>query len=122
MIEVGSGGETSVCKLMDYGKILYERSKTAQKNKARQKASETKEIKLSINISAHDLQFKEKQAEEFLTRGDKVLVFMVLRGREMIFRDKAIELINKFKTDLNASFEQEVKGQGNRFSALIKKV
>lgn len=122
MIEVGSGGETSVCKLMDYGKILYERSKTAQKNKARQKASETKEIKLSINISAHDLKFKEKQAEEFLTRGDKVLVFMVLRGREMIFRDRAIELINKFKTDLNASFEQEVKGQGNRFSALIKKV
>jgi len=121
LVELNGKIDPPICKLMDYGKFLYEKSKQVQKQRSQQKAAEVKEIKLSINIGEHDLKVKENQAERFLNDGNKVKLFLVLRGREMMFRDKAFVIINKFKEDVNAEFEQSANSQGNRFMALLRK-
>lgn len=121
LLEINPNLVPPVCKLQDYGKYLYERSKQIQKQKAKQKSVELKEIKLSINIGEHDLQVKEKRAQEFMANGDKVKIFMVLKGREMMFRDKASQIINKFRDDLGVDFEGSICSQGNRFSVMLKK-
>lgn len=121
LVEINPNANPSVCKIMDFGKYLYEKSKQIQKQKAKAKSTGLKEIKLSIKIDKHDLQFKEKRAKEFLDRGDKVRIFIVLRGREMIFKDKAGDIINKFKEDIGADFESSINRLGNNFSAILKR-
>lgn len=120
LMEINGNINPPVCKLQDYGKYLYEKAKQIQKQRSKQKGSELKEIKLSINIGEHDLQVKEKRAQEFINEGDKVKVFMVLRGREMMFRDKVSAIFNKFKDDIGLEFESPISHQGNRFSVMLK--
>lgn len=121
LLEINPSIQPPVCKLQDYGKFLYERSKQIQKQRAKQKNSELKEIKLSINIGDHDLKVKEKRALEFINSGDKVKIFMVLRGREMMFKDKVKDVMNRFKDDIGLDFAEPVNYQGNRFSVMLKK-
>ena len=121
LVEVNSQNNPPVCKLIDYKKELYEKAKKTRKQKAKQKAPELKEIKLTFNISEHDFQVRIEKAQKFFAQGNKVRVFLNLRGREMKFQDKAKQLIDKFKQTLNAEYELPIKKQGSRFSALIRK-
>lgn len=121
LLEINPNIQPPVCKLQDYGKYLYEKSKQIQKQRAKQKGSELKEIKLSINIGNHDLKVKEKRALDFIEVGDKVKIFMVLRGREMMFKDKVKDVMNRFKDDIGADFAEPINMQGSRFSVMLKK-
>lgn len=109
-----------MCKLLDYGKYQYQKVKQAQKQKSKQKAPETKEIKLSIYIGQHDLEVKANRAKDFMTEGDKVKVFIILRGREKKFSDRAYEIINKFKELSQGEFELTTKRNGHLIFAIIK--
>jgi len=121
VVEVGSNANPPITKLMDWGKELYHQQKQISKQKAKQKNTEIKEIKLSVRIEEHDFQTKLKRAKEFFADGDKVRAHIRLMGREMIFKDKAQEVIEKFKKELGAEYEEPVKRLGNQFSALLRK-
>src|SRR5205085_9992196 len=74
LIQVTEKVEPPVCRIGDYGKYLYSQQKKERKIKANTKESKLKEIQLGFNISPHDIEFKAKQAEKFLSQGDKVKV------------------------------------------------
>ena len=110
-----------VCKLIDYGKFLYQQKKKEKKKKS----SQVKGIRLRFNISPHDMKTRAKQAMEFLEDGDRVRIEMLLRGREKGLREFAKEKIDKFleilKSYIDFEIEQELKKTPSGFYLIIKK-
>lgn len=119
IVEVSGGATPPVVRLLDYNKQRYEDEKRARKSRAKQKAGETKEIKLSFKISEHDFQTKLRRAQEMLSKGDRIKLFMRLIGRENAFADLAKERLQRFATDLGATIESLDK-QGPRITAILK--
>lgn len=110
--EVGPNAHPPVVRLLDFGKYLYEQEKQAKKSKA--KTSELKEVRLSFRIGDHDLKIKAERAKKFLEDGDKVRVALPLFGRQMLFRDQAIALLERFRDMAGGMFEEEITQMGNR--------
>ncbi len=81
LVEVAPDASPPVCRIMDYGKFRYDRSKKSSKNKQHQ--TKLKEIRLRPKTGQHDIDFKVKQAIGFLEHKDKVQVTVMFRGREM---------------------------------------
>jgi len=104
---------------MDYGKYRYSQKKQESKQKSKSKGPEIKEVRLSLKISSHDLAFKTRQAQKFLKEGNKVKITVKLFGREMMFRQKTHEMIDKFRQEANAEYESSVERLGNQFSAIL---
>ena len=85
-----------VCKIMNYGKYRYDLQKREKEAKSKQKIVETKTIRFGLNISEHDVEYRAKQAREFLQKGNKVKANMRLSGRENAYADKGIETLKSF--------------------------
>ena len=85
-----------VCKILDYGKFRYAREKKAKENQKNQHVIEIKEIQLTPQIGAHDMEFKAKAGIKFLSAGNKVKVSMRFRGRQMTHIDVGQEVMDKF--------------------------
>jgi len=119
LVLVNANSKPPVAKIIDYGKYRYAQEKQESKQKAKSKGSETKEIRLSLKIDEHDLNFKTKQAERFIANGDKVKLAIKLIGREMMFQNKVRELIDNFCQRVNAQVESPIERMGNRFSVII---
>jgi len=81
-----------VCKIIDYGKYLYQQ----KEKEKRARASQVKGVRLRFNISIHDMETKAKQARKFLEAGNKVKIELILRGREKALTDYAKEKLEKF--------------------------
>lgn len=97
LVEVNPDINLPVCKILDYGRYKYEQ----QKNKKKQKVVVLKEIQIHLNIGIGDYQTKLKQVKKFLESDlNKVKLIVKLRGREMEYSHKALELLNKFYEDL----------------------
>jgi len=96
LVKISPNADPPVCKIMDYGKYLYELSKKEKEAKKKQTNIEIKEIRLSAKIEEHDFSFKLKNAAKFLQDGDKVKVSIRFRGREVQFASMAYEVIDKF--------------------------
>ena len=92
LIQVTEKVEPPVCKMGDYGKYLYQEEKKSRSAK-KHKAGELKGIRLTFNISLHDLETRVHQAEKFLSKGDKVRIELPLRGRDKALGDFAKEKI-----------------------------
>jgi len=92
LVEVSPNAEHPVCRIMDYGKIRYEKTK---KGKTRTRTSHLKEIKLRPLIAEHDVGVKIKNIRKFLLQGDKVRVHMVFRGRERSHTDLGLNLLEE---------------------------
>ncbi len=82
MVEVAPQSNPPVCRIMDYGKFLYELHKKAHEAKKHQKQIQTKEIKFRPKISIHDYNFKVRHVQRFLKDKNKVKITVMLRGRE----------------------------------------
>jgi translation initiation factor IF-3 len=119
LVELNPDSNPPICKLIDYGKYKYSQEKKARKQKAKSKSGELKEIRLGLKIGKHDLDIKAKRGEKFLEKGNKVRIFLILKGRERMFHDKAIELINTFKDKIGGKLEDKIERMGARFSATI---
>jgi translation initiation factor IF-3 len=121
LVEVAPKGNPPVAKMLNYGQFQYEQEKQARKQKAHQKKTELKGIRLSLQIGEHDVEFRVKQAEDFLTEGNKVKVELMLRGREMQHTDLARKQIDAFAKRLTTPFiiEQPITKQGNKISMII---
>lgn len=85
-----------VCKIMDFGKYLFEQSKKEKEAKKHQKVVSLKEVRLTASIEDHDFSFKVKNACKFLQDGDKVKVSVKFRGRELNYTSLGQVILNKF--------------------------
>lgn len=121
LVEVSSHAVPPVCRIIDYSKFKYEQEKQERQQRVKGKAPELKEIRLSFKIGEHDLQVKAKRAKEFMDKGSKVRINLQLRGREMMFQDKALEMMDRFRQIIGAEFEQSPSRLGNRFNAILKR-
>lgn len=83
LVEVSPNVEPPVCKIIDYGKYMFELEKKTRESKKKQKIVKLKEIRMQPKIEDHDLEFKTKHVKEFLDEGDKVKVTIRFRGREL---------------------------------------
>ncbi len=123
LIQVTEKVEPPICKIMDYGKYLYQEKKKERKVKPR--GGELKGIRLTFNISTHDLETRTRQAEKFLKEGDKIRIEMVLRGREKALGNFAKEKINKFLEILQSfipcKVERDLKREFRGFTMIISK-
>lgn len=83
LVEVSPTAEPPVCKIIDYGKYMFDLEKKTRESKKHQKIVKLKEIRMQPKIEDHDLEFKTKHVKEFLDDGDKVKVTIRFRGREL---------------------------------------
>jgi translation initiation factor IF-3 len=103
LVEIAPNAAPPVCRIMDYGKFLYELHKKAQEAKKHQKQIQVKEIKFRPKISIHDYSFKVRHVQRFLNDGNKVKITVMLRGREKAkpeLADKIFERVFEDTKDL----------------------
>jgi len=124
LIQVTEKVEPPVCKIMNYGKYLYQEKKKEKSATKKQKGG-LKGIRLGFNISQHDLEVRAQQTEKFLKADNKVRIEMVLHGREKALGNFAKEKINKFLEILQGiisyKIERELKKEPRGFSIIIAK-
>lgn len=100
LVEI-SNGNPPICKVIDYGKFLYEKSKKEKENKAKSKQLETKEIRFTSNTDDHDFNFKSKHGENFLKEGNKVRAYVQFKGRDILFKERGELILLKFAERLS---------------------
>jgi len=121
LVEIAPKAKPPVLKIMDYGKFQYQQSKQERIAKGKQKKLDTKGIRIGMRTDTHDLEFKKSQAEKFLTKGNKVKIEIMLRGREKAHQDLARTTLVNFVKLISVPFktEQEVKRFPAGYNTLI---
>ncbi len=122
LIEIAPNTKPPVCKIMDMGKYKYDAQKKANKAKKKQKKIELKEIKLRPVTETHDYNFKIKNAQKFISKGDKVKFTIRFKGRELQHSNLGSELMEKIKLDMNqvGRVEMEPKFDGKQMIMVIQ--
>ncbi|HEX5314054.1 MAG TPA: translation initiation factor IF-3, partial [Gammaproteobacteria bacterium] len=121
LVEVAPTAEPPVCRIMDYGRFVFEQNKKLQSNRRRQKQTQVKEIKFRPGTEEADYQIKLKKITEFLEEGDKAKVSLRFRGREMLHQELGQELLARIRGDLEAAavVEQMPKLEGRQMVMLL---
>jgi translation initiation factor IF-3 len=119
LVVVSPTADPPVAKILDYGKFKYEQDRKDRKNRTK-KAQEVKEIRLSYNTGEGDLQIKLNQAKRFLSEGHRLKLRLKLVGREMAFKEKAVEQLDRFRDMVGMEYDQPVQRQGKQMSVLLK--
>jgi translation initiation factor IF-3 len=101
LVLISPNANPPVCKIMDYGKFKYQQEKKQKEAKKKQKIIEIKEIKLSVKIAQNDINYKIKQAREFIQAGKHVRFRVFLKGREMSNPDSGVAVLNNVWTLMN---------------------
>jgi len=96
LVKIAPQALPPVCKIMDYGKYMFELAKKEKEARKNQKIINIKEVRVSPSIEEHDFEFKVKNAYKFLKDGDKVKVSVKFRGREMHYTSIGNEILDKF--------------------------
>ena len=107
LVEVSPKAAPPVCRIMDYGKHLYQQSKQIRVAKAKQKKVEIKGVRIGLRTDSHDLDFKKTQSEKFIKQGDKVKIDIVLKGREKAHQDLARKNLQDFVASIKVPFKVE---------------
>jgi len=100
LVEVSPNADPPVCRIMDFGKFLFEQNKKAQSAKRKQKQVHVKEIKFRPGTEEGDYKVKLRKLTEFLEAGDKTKVTLRFRGREMAHKELGARLLDRVKKDL----------------------
>lgn len=101
LVEISPNAEPPVCRIMNYGKFLYEKDKAAKEQKKKQKVVQVKEIKFRPGTDEGDYQVKLRSLTRFLEDGDKAKVTVRFRGREMAHQDIGLDVLERVKNDLS---------------------
>ena len=122
LIEIAPNAKPPVCKIMDMGKYKYDQQKKANKAKKKQKKIELKEIKLRPVTEVHDYTFKIKNAQKFISKGDKVKFTIKFKGRELQHTNLGNELMEKIKNDMQSigKVELQPKFEGKQMIMVIQ--
>lgn len=119
LVEVAPQARPPVCRIMDYGKHLYEQNK---KQKKSSKKIQLKELRLSPNIGKHDLETKINQLKRFIDEGDDVQLKVVFSGRENAHRDLGFSLVNEILQNVSemVTVQRPPKMEGKFLTCLIR--
>jgi translation initiation factor IF-3 len=121
LVEVSPNSDPPVCRIMDYGKFLYQQKQKVKLSQKKQHVMTLKEIRMRPKIDDHDRGIKVKHAAEFLERGDKVQFTMMFRGREMMYVDHAREVMGSIVQTLQeiAKVERQTEMLGKRMTIIL---
>ena len=121
LVEVAPTADPPVCRIMDFGKYLFEQKKKAQAGKAKQKQVHVKEIKFRPGTDEGDYQIKLKKLVQFLENGDKTKVTLRFRGREMAHQQLGAQLLARVRDDLEelGNVEQMPSMEGRQMVMVI---
>ena len=108
LVEIAPNAQPPVCKMIDYGKFLYEQKKKAHEAKKKQVTVSVKEIKFRPGTDDHDYGYRMERAREWLADGDKVRAAIAFRGREMTHRELGAKILKRLTTDLTDLADVEV--------------
>lgn len=116
LVEISPNAEPPVCRIMDYGKFLYEKSKSIKEQKKKQKVIQVKEIKFRPGTDEGDYQVKLRNLYRFLEEGNKAKITLRFRGREMVHQQIGIEVLKRVRDDLSElalveSFPSKIEGR-----------
>jgi len=122
LVEISPNAKPPVCKIIDIGKYKYDLQKKANKAKKKQKITSLKEIKLRPVTEIHDYNFKIKNAQKFLEKGDKVKFTVKFRGREMQHKNLGNELMARIIKDTKSLGKVEIypKLEGRQMIMIIQ--
>ena len=121
LVEISPKAVPPVCKIIDFGKFQYQKSREERLHKAKQKKTDIKGIRLSVRTDEHDLQFKKDQTEKFLRKGHKIKIEITLKGREKAHGDLARTNLIEFTKSITVPYkiEQDIKRYPGGFNMLI---
>lgn len=121
LVEIVPHAKPPVCRIMDYGKFLFEQNKKRNKAKKKQKQVQVKEIKFRPSTEEGDYQVKLRNLIRFLEEGDKTKITLRFRGREMAHQDLGRKLLKRVETDLteHGTVEQRPKMEGRQMVMIV---
>lgn len=122
LVEVAPTARPPVCKILDYGKFMYQQSKKEDKARSHSKGGQLKEVKIkTVRIGDHDLMIKINHAREFLKEGNKVQFFLQFKGREIAHSQLGYAIFKKIKEELFlvSKIEQDAKMMGKRINMVL---
>ena len=121
LVKIAPNAKPPVCKVIDYGKYRYEMARKEKDAKKKQKTVELKEIRLSPNIEANDLNTKVNAAKKFLAKGNKVKITLRFRGREMAHMNASKHILDDFAESLAdvAVVEKAPKVEGRSIGMVL---
>ena len=121
LVKIAPKAEPPVCKIVDYGKYKYELARKEKEARKKQKVVDVKEVRLSPNIEANDLNTKANMARKFIEKGDKVKVTLRFRGREMAHMASSKHVLDDFALMLEdvAMIDKAPKLEGRSMSMIL---
>ena len=121
LVKISPSAVPPVCKIMDYGKYLFDKTKREKEQRKNQKIVELKEVQLSMTIEQHDIDIKAKHATKFLLNGDKVKVSIRMSGRQQAYADRGVETENAFAKSLEeiSVIEKPAKVEGRNIIMIL---
>lgn len=121
LVEIVPNTRPPVVKIMDFGKYQYQKAKETQQQRANQKKTEIKGLRIGFRTDEHDIEVRKKQAEKFLSQGNKVKIEIRLRGREKAHQPLAREALQNFIKSIETpnKLEQEIKRFPGGFNVII---
>jgi translation initiation factor IF-3 len=121
LVEVAPGAEPPVCRIMDYGKFVFEQNKKAQSARRKQKQIQVKEVKFRPGTEEGDYQVKLRNIIKFLEQGDKAKITLRFRGREMVHQEIGAALLKRVQKDLleHGAVEQQPLMEGKQMIMVI---
>jgi translation initiation factor IF-3 len=108
LVEIAPNAKPPVCKIIDYGKFLYEQKKRQHEAKKKQVTVQVKEIKFRPGTDDHDYKYRMEHAKQWLEEGDKVRAAIAFRGREMSHRELGAKILERLTGDLTEFADVEV--------------
>jgi translation initiation factor IF-3 len=121
LVEVSPNAEPPVCRIMDFGKFLFEQKKKAHAARGKQKHTHIKEVKFRPGTEIGDYQIKMRNLIRFLENGDKAKVTLRFRGREMAHQELGVQLLKRVQEDLEeyGTVEQFPKMEGRQLVMVL---
>lgn len=121
LVEISPNAEPPVCKILDFSRHKYEAKKKKQEAKKKQKKVSLKEMKFKVNIGQGDFDVKMNKIKSFLQSGDKVKISLWFKGREIMHKDKGIELFDKIKEQISeiSKIDSEPKMEGKQIIMIV---
>lgn len=121
LVMISPSAKPPVCKIMNYGKFLYEQTKKDKESRKKQKIVVVKEVRLSPTIEEHDISIKSSNARKFLLSGDKVKVTVRFRGREADYSFTGRKILNNFYSKLEdaCTIEKRAKLEGRNMIMIL---
>jgi translation initiation factor IF-3 len=121
LVEVAPNAKPPVCKVIDFGKFMYEKKKKEKEAKKKQHTIQVKELRFRPTTDDHDLEFKTRHAREFLEGGDKVKATVQFRGRDMLYTEQGEELLKNLAEELSdvSKIESNPTMEGRRMIMIL---